>query len=80
MSAFAKVKCLTDAPGFTGGEEYFVLAFGETACMVLNDNDKVVSVSHDAVNGEGWEIQPIEGQKEKAKAVKSKAEPAATEL
>lgn len=72
MSGYARVKCLSEAPGFTEGEEYYVLSFGETSCMVLNDDDKIVSVSHDAINGDGWEIQPLEGQKEKAKKATTK--------
>jgi hypothetical protein len=62
---FAKVKCVSDIPGFTKGDLYPVLSFGESVCMVMNDDEKVVGVSHDAINGEGWELQPLEGAEKK---------------
>lgn len=61
-----KVKCLCDADGFTKGSTYPVLGFGDTVCMVRNDNGHVVGIGLAKFNDDAlWDLQPLEGDKKK---------------
>jgi hypothetical protein len=54
----AKVKCLSDAEGFKKGSVYPVLSFGETTCMLENDDGKVVGVALAKINDDAqWDLE-----------------------
>ena len=57
----AKIKCLSDDDkGFTKGELYPVLTFGESVALLRNDTGSVVGVTYAQINGELWELQPLD--------------------
>jgi hypothetical protein len=60
----AKIKCLSDDDkGFTKGELYPVLTFGESVALLRNDTGSVVGVTYAQINGELWELQPLDDDK-----------------
>lgn len=72
----AKVKCLADADGFKKGSAYPVLAFGETVCMVENDDGKVVGVALTKINDDTqWELS-LGGEDKRSAKDHAKAEKA----
>lgn len=65
-----KLKCTAPAEGFTEGESYPVLGFGETAVVLANDDGQIVTVSHAKANSEGWDVE-VDGAKKKKSKGKS---------
>lgn len=74
----AKVKCLSDDDkGFTKGEMYPVLNFGESVALLRNDAGSIVGVSYAQINSELWELQPLEGDAKSKPAPEPEPEPEA---